>query len=97
MFIPVHDGILVQPNEPSDKTTKGGIVLPQSYREAVLFGTVVKVGPGKFTVTGDLIAPCVNEGDEVMYSAEGIPVEVNGTKMVLLLDEDIIMVNEESE
>jgi chaperonin GroES len=48
----VFGGIIVKPQE-EEETTYGSIVVPDLGKEKGLRGTIVSVGPGYYSVTGD--------------------------------------------
>lgn len=51
--------------------TEGGIVIPETAQEKPTRGTVVAVGEGHRTDSGELIKPDVEEGDTVVFSEYG--------------------------
>ncbi|MDQ3982503.1 MAG: co-chaperone GroES, partial [Actinomycetota bacterium] len=51
---PLEDRILVRPEE-GQETTVSGIVIPDTAKEKPQEGTVLAIGPGKRSDTGDLI------------------------------------------
>ena len=51
--------------------TEGGILLPETAQEKPTRGTVVAVGEGRKTESGELIEPDVEEGDVVVFSEYG--------------------------
>ena len=53
------------------KTTKGGIILPDSAKEKPKQGEVVAVGPGKMDDKGVLSPMNVRVGDLVLFSPYG--------------------------
>jgi len=64
---PLGNRILVQRSEA--KTTKGGIILPDSAQEKPKQGKVVAVGPGKADDKGRVHPMDVKVGDEVLFSS----------------------------
>ena len=48
---PLEDRIVVQANE-AETTTASGIVIPDTAKEKPQEGTVIAVGPGRWTTTG---------------------------------------------
>ena len=96
------DRVLVLPDE-AEKTTKGGLYLPDTAVERPRSGTVLKVGPGKLRemFAGGVGIPrhpmVVKEGDRVLYTIHsGGPVEVEGydRQLRLMLESEIICVIE---
>lgn len=64
---PLGNRIVVQRSEV--KTTKGGIILPESAQEKPRQGRVVAVGPGKIDDHGRCQTMDVKVGDEVLFSS----------------------------
>jgi len=89
-FVPLFDRVLVQ-RLAAETKTKGGIMLPEKAQGKVLEATVVSVGPGLRTESGDFVAPSVSVGDKVLLP------EYGGTKLTfeeqdyhLFRDSDIL-------
>jgi chaperonin GroES len=87
---PVHDRILVKKDSP-DTVSQGGIVIPDAAAEVSTRGTVVAVGPGKYSEkTAVLIPMTVKVGDRVlMHSAAGSKVVVGGDMYYCLPEIDV--------
>ncbi|MFQ5354830.1 MAG: co-chaperone GroES, partial [Thermodesulfobacteriota bacterium] len=64
---PLRDRLLVKRLAEED-TTKGGIIIPDSAKEAPAEGEVVAVGPGKKDESGNLIPLEVAVGNKVLFS-----------------------------
>jgi chaperonin GroES len=64
---PLGNRIVVQRSEA--KTTKGGIILPDTAQEKPRQGTVVAVGPGKTDDSGHVQPMDVKVGDQVLFSS----------------------------
>jgi chaperonin GroES len=89
---PLEDRILVQPDE-GEETTISGIVIPDTAKEKPQEGTVLAVGPGKRSDTGDIIPIDVKEGDRVMYSKYGgTEVKVDGDELLILSARDVLAI-----
>jgi chaperonin GroES len=84
---PLEDRILVRP-EDAQETTVSGIVIPDTAKEKPQEGTVLAIGPGKRSDTGDLIPMDVNEGDRVVYSE----ITVDGEDLLILSARDVLAV-----
>ncbi|MFP3903952.1 MAG: co-chaperone GroES [Armatimonadota bacterium] len=63
------DRVMIKVDEAEE--TEGGIVLPETAQKKPQRGTVVAVGEGRKTETGDIIAPPVEEGDTVVFAEYG--------------------------
>src|SRR5918998_2123655 len=89
---PLEDRILVRPEE-GEETTASGIVIPDTAKEKPQEGTVLAVGPGKRSDTGDLIPIDVKEGDRVMYSKYGgTEIKVDGEELLILSSRDVLAI-----
>lgn len=75
-FIPLFDRVLVQ-RFAQETTTKGGIMLPEKAVAKVNEATVVAVGKGMRTESGDVVPTSVQVGDKVLLP------EYGGTKIVI--------------
>ena len=68
---PLDDRIVVKPNE-AEKTTASGLVIPDTAKEKPQEGTVVAVGPGRWSDdTGKHTPLDIKVGDVVLYSKYG--------------------------
>ncbi len=91
---PLDDRIVVKQSE-AEETTAGGIVLPDAAQEKPNQGKVVAVGPGSLLDDGKRSPMSVKKGDEVLYGKySGTEVEVNGEKLVILKETDLLAVVE---
>jgi chaperonin GroES len=66
----LFDAVIVKPLE-EEETMYGNIVVPDLGKDKNESGTVVAVGPGKPTVTGEFISTTVQEGDVVVLPTMG--------------------------
>ena len=89
---PLEDRIVVQANE-AETTTASGIVIPDTAKEKPQEGTVLAVGPGKRSDTGDLIPMDVKEGDRVLYSKYGgTEIKAEGEELLILSARDVLAI-----
>ena len=89
---PLEDRILVRPNE-GQETTASGIVIPDTAKEKPQEGTVLAVGPGKRSETGELIPMDVKEGDVVIYSKYGgTEITIDGEDLLILSARDALAI-----
>ena len=87
---PLEDRILVRPEE-GEETTASGIVIPDTAKEKPQEGTVLAVGPGKRSDSGDLIPMDVSEGDRVIYSKYGgTEIKLEGEELLILSARDVL-------
>ena len=66
----LFDVVIVKPQE-SEETTFGNIIVPDLGKEKNETATVVAVGPGKYSVTGNFISTTVKVGDRVVLPTMG--------------------------
>ncbi|MBA2426188.1 MAG: co-chaperone GroES [Actinobacteria bacterium] len=89
---PLEDRIVVRPEE-GEETTVSGIVIPDTAKEKPQEGTVLAVGPGKRSETGDLVPMDVKEGDKILYSKYGgTEIKVGGEDLLILSSRDALAV-----
>ena len=88
---PLGNRVLVQRSKV--KTTKGGILLPDTAQEKPKEGKVIAVGPGKLNDEGVLEAMPVKVGDTILFgSYAGTEVKGPGDEEeFLILSEDEIL------
>lgn len=92
---PIRDKILVKPN-PAKEVSAGGIIIPESSKDAPIEGTVVAVGGGMIAQNGSNIPLCVEVGNIILYKKhnQGSEVDDNGTTLLLLSEMDILAIVE---
>jgi chaperonin GroES len=91
---PLQDRVIVKQSEAEEKT-KSGILLPDAAKEKPTKGKVVAVGPGKLDDNGKATEIGLRVGDTVYYGKySGTDVEIDGQKLVILREADILGVLE---
>ncbi len=91
---PLHDRVVVKRRE-EEKTSPGGIVIPDTASEKPIQGEVVAVGNGKLLESGELRPLDVKTGDRVLFGKySGTEVKVEGTEYLVLREDDIMGVIE---
>lgn len=92
---PLDDRILLEPSKAEEKT-KTGIYLPEGAKEKPMSGKVLAVGEGKLSDDGVRSKMMVKIGDTVVYGKyAGTEVEVNGEKLVILRESELLGVLED--
>ncbi len=87
---PLHDRILVQRVE-EEKTTKGGIIIPDTAKEKPAEGKVMAVGAGKQGDDGKRIPLEVKEGDRVLFGKySGTEVKIEGEEYLIMREDDVL-------
>lgn len=91
---PLHDRVMVKRWE-EEKTSPGGIVIPDSAAEKPIKGEVVAVGNGKVLDNGENRALEVKAGDKVLFGKySGTEVKVDGEEYLVMREDDIMAVIE---
>ncbi len=91
---PLNDRVIVKRLE-EERTSPGGIVIPDSAAEKPVRGEVVAAGPGKSLDNGQVRALSVKAGDKVLFGKyAGTEVKVDGQEIVVMREDDIIAVLE---
>ncbi len=91
---PLHDRVIIKRME-EERTSPGGIVIPDSATEKPVRGEVVAAGNGKRTEGGEVIPLDVKVGDKVLFGKySGTEVKVEGEDLLVMREEDIMAVIE---
>jgi chaperonin GroES len=91
---PLHDRVIVRRME-EERTSPGGIVIPDSATEKPIQGEVLAVGNGKMLENGDVRPLEVKVGDRVLFGKySGTEVKVSGDEVLVMREEDIMGVIE---
>ena len=91
---PLHDRIVVRRME-EERTSAGGIVIPDSAAEKPIQGEVIAVGNGKIMDNGDARSLDVKVGDKVLFGKySGTEVKLDGEDFLVMREEDVMGVIE---
>jgi chaperonin GroES len=91
---PLHDRLIVRRKE-EERTSAGGIVIPDSATEKPIRGEVVAVGNGKILEDGNVRPLDVKVGDQVLFGKySGTEVKVEGEELLVMREEDVMGVIE---
>lgn len=91
---PLHDRAVIRRTE-EQRTSPGGIVIPDSATEKPVRGEVVAVGKGKILENGDVRPMDISVGDRVLFGKyAGTEVKVNGEDLLVMREDDIMAVIE---
>lgn len=91
---PLQDRVLVQRVE-EERTTAGGIIIPDGHTEKPAQGKVVAVGTGYRLNDGSIRALDVKEGDTVIFGKyAGSEVKVEGAEFLIMKEDDLLGVLE---
>ncbi len=93
-LVPLSDKVIVRRLE-GEEQTAGGIVLPDSARQQPQIGRVLSVGDGRRLPDGSLVPHQVHEGERVVFERyAGNEVEIDGEKLLIMREDDILAVLE---
>ena len=91
---PLHDRVIVRRME-EERTSPGGIVIPDSAAEKPIQGEVMAVGKGKILDSGEIRPLDVKVGDKVLFGKySGTEVKIEGEDLLVMREEDIMGVLE---
>jgi chaperonin GroES len=86
---PLHDRVIVR-RMAEERTSPGGIVIPDSAAEKPIQGEIVAVGNGKVLENGEVRPMEVKVGDKILFSKYGgTEVKIEGEELLVMREEDI--------
>ena len=86
---PLHDRVIVRRMD-EEKTSPGGIVIPDSATEKPVKGEVLAIGKGKLLENGDVRPLDVKVGDKILFGKySGTEVNVDGEDLLVMREDDI--------
>jgi len=86
---PLHDRVIVRRME-EERTSAGGIVIPDSAAEKPIQGEIVAVGNGKILENGEVRPLDVKVGDRVLFSKYGgTEIKIEGEELLVMREDDI--------
>ncbi|PQJ94962.1 co-chaperone GroES [Chromatium okenii] len=87
---PLHDRVVVRRSE-EERTSAGGIVIPDSAAEKPIQGEVVAVGNGKLLDDGSVRSLDVKVGDRVLFGKySGTEIKLADEKLLVMREDDIM-------
>jgi chaperonin GroES len=91
---PLHDRVMVKRLE-EDRTSPGGIAIPDTAAEKPIHGKIVAVGKGKILENGH-VRPCdLKVGDKILFGKYGgTEVRLAGEDLMVMREEDVMAVIE---
>jgi chaperonin GroES len=91
---PLHDRVIVKRME-EQRTSPGGIVIPDTAAEKPIRGEILAVGNGKILDNGEVRALDLKVGDTVLFGKySGTEVKVEGQDLLVMREDDIMAVIE---
>jgi chaperonin GroES len=91
---PLHDRVVVKRVE-EDRTSPGGIVIPDTAAEKPVQGEVIAVGNGQILDSGEIRPLEIKVRDKVLFGKySGTEVKLNGEDLLVMKEDDIMAVIE---
>ena len=89
---PLHENVIVRRME-EEKTSAGGIVIPDSATEKPAEGEIVAVGNGKVLENGEVRPLDVKVGDKVLFKKYGsTEIKYEGEELLVMSESEITAV-----
>ena len=91
---PLHDRVIVKRLD-EERTSPGGIVIPDTATEKPIQGKVIAVGKGKILEDGNVRPLDVKVGDKILFGKySGTEVKMDGEELLVMREEDVMAVIE---
>ncbi len=92
---PLHDRVVIKPNEAETKTASGIIIPDTAGKEKPAEGTITNVGTGKM-IDGKVQPLQVKTGDKVLYGKyAGTTIKLGDTEYLVMREDDVMAVLED--
>lgn len=89
---PLHDRVVIKRME-EEKSSPGGIIIPDSATEKPIKGEVIAVGNGKILDDGKVQPLDVKVGDSVLFGKyAGTEIKLDSDELVVMKEDDIMAV-----
>ena len=83
----IDDKVLVEPEEPEEQKTPGGIYIPDTAKEKPQMGKVIAIG------TDEELKDFLKEGDKIIFGKyTGDEIEFEGKKYLVVQRSDILAI-----
>jgi len=89
---PIRDKILVKPL-PVEETSRGGIIIPETVKDAPVQGDVIAVGEGILNRDGEVVPLVISAGNRVLYKRNGqtiTEIEQDGETYLIMAEFDVL-------
>jgi chaperonin GroES len=93
--IPLHSNVLIKQQDETE-TMYGNIIVPDAGKEKPLMGEVIAIGPGSYSVTGEVFLETKTKiGQTVCFpSFGGQRITIEGEEYVVVKEQDLIAILE---
>ena len=89
---PLHDRVIIKRTD-EERTSPGGIVIPDSATEKPIKGKVIAVGKGRILEDGKVRPLDLKAGDKVLFGKySGTEVKLDGTEYLVVKEDDIFAI-----
>ena len=89
-FRPLRDRVVIKRME-EERTSAGGIVIPDSATEKPIRGEIVAIGKGKLLENGDIRPLDVKVGDKVLFGKYGgTEIKIDNEEYIVMSEDDIM-------
>lgn len=89
---PLHDRVIIKRLE-EERTSPGGIVIPDTATEKPIRGEVVAIGKGKILESGEIRPLDLKVKDKVLFGKySGTEVKIDGQEYLVMREEDVMAV-----
>jgi chaperonin GroES len=89
---PLHDRVIVRRLE-EERTTAGGIIIPDTAAEKPVRGEVLAIGTGKLLDNGEVRPLAVKAGDKILFGKySGTEVKIEGQDILVMREDDIMAI-----
>jgi chaperonin GroES len=93
-FRPLHDRVVIRRLD-DDRTTPGGIIIPDTAKEKPMQGEVLAIGKGARNDRGGITPLDVAAGDRILFGKwSGTEVKIDGEELLIMKESDIMAVFE---
>ena len=87
---PLHDRVIVKRLD-EERTSPGGIVIPDTAAEKPVQGKVMAVGKGKIREDGGVNPLEVKAGDRVLFGKySGTEIKLDGEELLILREDEVL-------
>jgi chaperonin GroES len=91
---PLSDHIFVEPLS-EEKTTKAGIIIPDTAEEKPVTGVVIAIGPGRTTEDGKIIPMSVKVGDKILFTKYAPnEIKIEDKEYLVIREDDVLAILE---
>ena len=89
---PLHDRVIVKRLD-EDRTSPGGIVIPDTAAEKPVQGKIVAVGKGKILEDGNVRPLDLKVGDKILFGKySGTEIKIDDQDYVIMREDEILAV-----